>query len=86
LIPRGEGSGYIAALGTDVSGFEVGDQIAWFGPLGSYAQRTAVPVDRIVRVPDGLKMEAAAALMTQGATAYYLSHLTYSLKIFMSSP
>jgi NADPH2:quinone reductase len=80
LIPGAEGSGHIAVLGEDVSGFEVGDPVAWFGPLGSYAQRAVVPADRIVRVPTGVDMESAAALMMQGATAYYLSHLTYSLK------
>ena len=80
LIPGAEGSGYIAALGTDVTGFAVGDPVAWFGPLGSYAQRAVVAADRLVRVPTGMDMEAAAALMMQGATAYYLSHRTYSLK------
>ena len=80
LIPGGEGSGYIAALGEGVSGFEVGDAVAWFGPLGSYAQKAVVPADKIVRVPSGMAMEAAAALMVQGATAYCLSHFTYSLK------
>ena len=80
LIPGAEGSGYIAALGEDVSGFNVGDTVAWFGPLGSYAERAVVPADRVVRVPAGVNMESAAALMMQGATAYYLSNLTYSLK------
>jgi NADPH2:quinone reductase len=80
LIPGAEGSGHIAVLGEDVSGFEVGDPVAWFGPLGSYAQRAVVPADRIVRIPAGVDMESAAALMMQGATAYYLSHFTYSLK------
>jgi NADPH:quinone reductase len=80
LIPGTEGSGFIVALGEDVSGFEVGDAVAWFGLLGSYAQRAVVPADRIVRVPTGMDMESAAALMMQGATAYFLSHLTYSLK------
>lgn len=80
LIPGTEGSGYIAALGEDVSGFEVDDAVAWFGPLGSYAECAVVPADRVVRVPAGVNMESAAALMMQGATAYYLSHLTYSLK------
>jgi NADPH:quinone reductase len=56
LIPGGEGSGYILALGEDVSEFEVGDPVAWFGPLGSYAQRAVVPADRIVRVPSGMAM------------------------------
>ena len=80
LILGGEGSGYIATLGADVAGFKVGDPVAWFGPLGSYAQLAVVPADRIVRVPSGMDMGTAAALMVQGATAYCLSHFTYSLK------
>jgi NADPH2:quinone reductase len=80
LIPGGEGSGYIAALGTDVSGFKLGDPVAWLGPLGSYAQLAIVPAGKIVRVPLGVDMEIAAALMVQGATAYCLAHRTYSLK------
>jgi NADPH:quinone reductase len=80
LIPGGEGSGNIAALGADVSAFKVGDPVAWFGPLGSYAQLAVVPADRIVRVPSDMDMGTAAALMVQGATAYCLGHRTYSLK------
>jgi NADPH:quinone reductase len=80
LIPGGEGAGYIAALGEGVSGFEVGDPVAWFGPLGSYSQKAVVSADLIVPVPSGMAMETAAALMVQGATAYCLSHFTYSLK------
>jgi NADPH:quinone reductase len=80
LIPGVEGSGYIAALGADVSGFAVGDPVAWTGHLGSYAQLAVVPDDKIVRVPSGMDMGTAAALMVQGVTAYCLSHFTYSLK------
>jgi NADPH2:quinone reductase len=80
LIPGGEGSGYTAALGADVSGFEVGDSVAWIGPLGSYAELAVVPADRIVRVPLGMDMATAAALMVQGATAHCLAFRTYSLK------
>jgi NADPH:quinone reductase len=54
------------SLGEDVLGFEMSDPVARFGPLSSYAQRAIVPAaDRIVRVPDGVNMEAAAALMMQ---------------------
>jgi NADPH2:quinone reductase len=80
LIPGVEGSGYIAALGEDVSGFEVSDAVAWFLILGTYAQRVIVPADRIVKVPAGMDMESVAALLMDGGTAYYLSHLTYLLK------
>jgi NADPH:quinone reductase len=52
--------------------------VVWLS--GSYAQLAVVPADRIVRVPSGMDMGTAAALMVQGATAYCLGRRTYSLK------
>jgi NADPH2:quinone reductase len=69
IVLGGEGSGHVQALGEGVTGLSVGDAVAWFGPLGSYAEKVAVPADRVVRVPSGLNVVNAAALMMQGATA-----------------
>ena len=80
FIPGGEGSGHVEALGAGVTGSSVGDAVAWLGSVGSYAEKVAVPADRLVRVPAGLDLQSAAALMVQGITAYYLSHLTFALK------
>jgi NADPH2:quinone reductase len=80
FTPGGEGSGYVEALGEGVTGFAVGDPVAWWGPLGSYAEKTIVAAKTLVKVPSGVNLQSAAALMVQGATAYYLSHLTFLLK------
>jgi NADPH:quinone reductase len=80
FIPGGEGSGHVEALGEGVTGFAVGDPVAWWGPLGSYAEKTIVAAKTLVKVPSGVDLQSAAALMVQGATAYYLSHLTFQLK------
>jgi NADPH2:quinone reductase len=48
--------------------------------VGSYAEKIVVPADRLVRIPAALGPQKAAALMIQGVTAYYLSHLTFPLK------
>jgi NADPH2:quinone reductase len=80
FIPGGEGSGYVEALGEGVTGFAVGDPVAWWGPLGSYAEKTIVAAKTLVKVPSGVDLQSAAALMVQGATAYYLSHFTFQLK------
>jgi NADPH:quinone reductase len=80
LIPGGEGSGNVEALGAGVTDLSVGDAVAWLGSVGSYAERVVVPADRLVRVPAGLDLQNAAALMVQGITAYYLSHLTFALR------
>ncbi len=80
FTPGGEGSGYVEALGEGVTDFAIGDPVAWWGPLGSYAEKTIVAAKTLVKVPSGVNLQSAAALMVQGATAYYLSHLTFQLK------
>jgi NADPH2:quinone reductase len=76
FIPGGEGSGHVEALGEGVADLSVGEAVAWLGSVGSYAEKVVVPADRLVTVPPALDLQNAAALMIQGITAYYLSHLT----------
>jgi len=80
FIPGGEASGYIEAIGDGVTGLAIGDAVAWISSVGTYAQKAVVPADRLVKVPSGVDLQDAAALMVQGVTAYYLSHLTFTLK------
>lgn len=80
FVPGGEGSGYVEALGEGVTDVSVGDRVVWLGSVGSYAEKLVVPADRLVKVPVELDLQNAAALMAQGITAYFLSHLTFSLK------
>lgn len=74
-----EGAGTVELLGADIKGWRVGDRVAWTDVAGSYAQRVAVPVDRAVRVPGGVDLETAAAVMLQGITAHYLATDTFTL-------
>ncbi|MBE1485498.1 quinone oxidoreductase family protein [Plantactinospora soyae] len=76
-VPGQEGAGTVAALGPGVEGFAEGDRVAWMGVPGSYAEQVLVPADRAVPVPEGVDFPAAAAVMTQGLTAHYLSHTTH---------
>jgi NADPH:quinone reductase len=80
FTPGGEGSGHVEALGEGITDFSVGDSVAWWGPLGSYAEKAVVSAKSLVKVPSGVDLQSAAALMVQGATAYYLSHLTFELR------
>jgi NADPH2:quinone reductase len=75
-----EGAGVVNAVGGDVTGVKNGDRVAWTAVLGSYAEYVAVPADRLVPIPDGVPDHEAAAAMSQGMTAHYLSHDTYPLK------
>jgi NADPH:quinone reductase len=75
-----EGAGTVTAVGSGVKSVKTGDRVAWTGLLGSYAEYTAVPADRLVPIPSGVSEQQAAAAMLQGMTAHYLSHDTYPLK------
>lgn len=75
-----EAAGVVTALGSNVSNVQAGDRVAYSGALGSYAEYAAVPADRLVKIPDQLDFNHAAAAMLQGMTAHYLSHSTYPIK------
>ncbi len=75
-----EGAGVVVALGKGVEDVAVDDLVAWCDAPGSYAELVAVPVDRLLRVPDGIDLEVAGALPLQGLTAHYLSTSTYPIQ------
>lgn len=77
-----EGAGTIVALGekTDGSGVKVGDRVAWCSVPGTYAQMAVAPVAQLIRIPDHVTSQQAAATMLQGMTAHYLSHSTYAIR------
>lgn len=75
-----EAAGTVTEVGSDVKSVKAGDRVAYTGVIGSYAEFAAVPADRLVRVPDKITDEQAAAAMLQGMTAHYLINTTYPLK------
>src|ERR1041384_2806668 len=75
-----EAAGVVVETGSEVTNVQQGDRVAYTGMLGSYAQYAAVPAGRLVKIPDELDFEQAAAAMLQGMTAHYLLHSTYPLK------
>jgi NADPH:quinone reductase len=80
LVPGSEAAGTVEELGPGVTGFEAGDAVASTSVLGSYAEYALVPAAQLIKMPDGVSMEQAAAAMLQGMTAHYLSHSTFPLK------
>ncbi len=71
-----EGAGVVEAVGPEVQTLAAGDRVAWSSVPGSYAEAVIAPERQLVRVPDGVSEEQAAALMLQGMTAHYLVHGT----------
>ena len=80
FVPGQEGAGVVTEVGAEVKSVKAGDRVAWSGPLGSYAEYAALPVDRLVPIPHSVSDQQAAAAMLQGMTAHYLSHDTFPLK------
>ncbi|MGC9158243.1 MAG: quinone oxidoreductase family protein [Terracidiphilus sp.] len=80
FTPGSEAAGTVEKLGPGVSGFAVGDAVASVSVVGSYAEYALVPAAQLIRIPQELSMEQAAAAMLQGMTAHYLSHSTFPLK------
>jgi NADPH2:quinone reductase len=80
FVPGQEAAGVVTALGEGVSGFSVGDRVAWNGVRGTYAEYACAPVSEVLHVPDGMTTEQAAAVLLQGLTAHYLSHSTYAIQ------
>src|SRR6202012_3507913 len=80
LIIGQEGAGTVQAVGAKVTSVAVGDRVAYAGPLGGYATERVIAADRLVRLPDNISFETAAAMMLQGMTAQYLLRRTYTVK------
>jgi NADPH2:quinone reductase len=75
-----EAAGTVEELGPGVTGYAAGDAVASVSVLGSYAEYALVPAAALVKVPESLTMQQAAASLLQGMTAHYLSHSTFQLK------
>lgn len=75
-----EAAGVVTEVGSEVTTLKPGDRVAYTSALGSYAEYAAVPANRLVKIPDELDFEQAAAAMLQGMTAHYLLHSSYPLK------
>ena len=80
IVLGNEGAGTVEAVGPEVTEVKAGDRVAWAMQRGSYGEYAVVPSSILVKIPDGLDFQAAAAAMLQGMTAHYLTHSTYALK------
>ena len=76
-----EAAGVVEALGEGVEHLSVGDRVAYgAGPLGAYSEARLIPAGRLVRLPDGVDDETAAALMLKGMTVRYLVRETFEVR------
>lgn len=72
-----EAAGVVEAVGDGVTRVSVGDRVAYVAlPPGAYAELRNVSAERLIRLPDNIEDQQAAAMMLQGMTAQYLLRRT----------
>lgn len=83
-LPSGiglEGAGTVDTVGEGVSDFKSGDRVAYASPpVGAYAQARVIAADRLVKLPEGIAPDTAAAMMLKGMTAQYLLRRTFRVR------
>ena len=79
FIPGKEGAGIVTVVGDGVNGFSVGDRVAYASSDGAYSSERNVEVSQLVKVPDEISLETAAAMMLKGMTAQYLLNQTFKV-------
>jgi NADPH2:quinone reductase len=80
FTPGQEAAGTVVDTGDGVAGFRAGDRVAWNGTRGTYAEFACAPASDLLKVPDALSLEQAAAVLLQGLTAHYLAHDTHAIQ------
>lgn len=79
FTPGMEGAGVVEAVGDRVETVTAGDRVAFAMHIGSYAEEVVVPAWKLVKIPDSVELDVAAAVMLQGMTAHYLACSTVTL-------
>src|SRR5262245_47391615 len=83
-LPSGlgmEAAGVVEAVGDGVTRLREGDRVAYASaPIGAYSEAQIMPAGRVVKVPDGVADEVAAAMLLKGLTVQYLLRRTYRVK------
>ena len=76
-----EAAGTVEAVGDGVEDLKPGDRVAYaMGPIGAYSEARTIRADALVKLPDDIPSETAAAMMLQGLTAQYLLRRTYKVQ------
>jgi NADPH2:quinone reductase len=80
FTPGVEGAGTVESVGEGVANVKAGDRVAYAGPLGGYAEERLIDAGRLVKLPDAIAFDQAAAMMLQGMTARMLLRAVYPVK------
>ena len=80
LVLGSEGAGIIEAVGSDVVNLRVGDRVAYAQANNAYATHRILDANLVVRIPDAITFDQAAAAMLKGLTVRYLLKDSFEVK------
>ncbi|GAV88277.1 ADH_zinc_N domain-containing protein/ADH_N domain-containing protein [Cephalotus follicularis] len=73
FTPGMEAAGEVTAVGPGLTGWKIGDLVAYAGnPMGSYAEEQILPANKVVPVPPSVGPVIAASIILKGMTAQFL--------------
>ena len=79
-IPGGEAAGLIAKVGNDVEYLKIGDRVAYTTANGAFREERVLPAEKLVKLPDNVSDEVAAASMLKGMTVEYLLNRSFKVQ------
>ena len=79
-IPGGEAAGFIAKVGNDVEYLKIGDRVAYTTANGAFREERVLPAEKLVKLPDNVSDEVAAASMLKGMTVEYLLNRSFKVQ------
>ena len=75
-----EAAGVVEAVGQNVTGLSAGDRVGYCIVPGAYTETRLVAAEKLLKLPDGVSDQTAAAMMLKGMTAHYLLYRSYPVK------
>jgi len=75
-----EAAGIVEAIGDGVTDLSPGDRVAYAMNLGGYAETRLIDASKLIKLPDTIEDQTAAAMMLKGLTAHYLLFRTYPVQ------
>ncbi len=76
-----EGAGIIEEIGAGVKTLKKGDRVGYATrPIGAYVEYRTLPEERLIKLPDDISDEQAAAALEKGMTAEYLLRRTFPVQ------
>ena len=81
FIPGSEAAGVVEAVAEDVTTVKAGDRVVYaISDIGAYCEQRIIQAEQVVKIPDEVSDDTAAACFLKGLTAWYLIHKTWQLK------